>query len=292
MYDTFIKKERGFSLDQRFEVIKEELGKPYYEDKDVLLYNMDSVKALKRLKDKKLVDLTVTSPPYNIGKSYEKVKPLDEYIDWSKEWIKTVYDVTKDKGEFWLNLGYLKIDGIGKAVPISYLLWDKTPFYMIQELVWHYGAGVSARRSLSPRNEKVLWYVKDPKNYVFNLDSIRDPHVKYPNQKKNGKLKVNSKGKNPSDVWYIPKVTSGRNRSSKERTKHPAQSPIELFKRLILASSNSEDLVLDPFLGSGTTCVAAKNLGRKSVGFEVVPEYLDIAIERLNTEKIQQISLF
>ena len=137
-------------MDQRFEVIKEELGKPYYEDKDVLLYNMDSIKALKRLKDKKLVDLTVTSPPYNIGKSYEKIKPLDEYIDWSKEWIKAVYDVTKDKGEFWLNLGYLKIDGIGKAVPISYLLWDKTPFYMIQELVWHYGAGVSARRSLSP----------------------------------------------------------------------------------------------------------------------------------------------
>lgn len=148
------------------------------------------------------------------------------------------------------------------------------------------------KKSLSPRNEKVLWYVKDENKYTFNLDDIRDPNVKYPNQKKNGKIKVNPLGKNPSDVWQIPKVTSGKSRSSKERVPHPAQTPTELFKRIILASSNPGELVLDPFLGSGTTAVVASALDRYSIGFELNSKYLDIAIERIRNEKIQQIALF
>jgi len=102
------------------------------------------------------------------------------------------------------------------------LLWDRSPFYLIQEVVWNYGAGVACRHQFSPRNEKFLWYVKDPNNYLFHLDKI----VKYPNQKKNGKLKCNPLGKNPTDVWQFPKVTSGKKRSSIERTAHPAQFPV------------------------------------------------------------------
>lgn len=272
--------------------IKELLGKPYYEEDNILLYNVDSLTAVKKIENQNLVDLTVTSPPYNIGKEYENVMSIDEYIKWTEQWVNIVYKATAPKGSFWLNVGYLKFEKKGKAVPIPYLIWDKTDFYMIQELIWSYGAGVSARKSLSPRNEKVLWYVKDSNEYTFNLDSIRDPNVKYPNQKKNGKLKVNPLGKNPGDVWYIPKVTSGRNRSSVERTAHPAQTPIELFKRLILASSNPGDLVLDPFVGSGTAMVAAKRLDRIGIGFDLNNEYLDMAIERIEHEQMKQTSLF
>ena len=102
----------------------------------------------------------------------------------------------------------------------------------MQEIVWKYGAGVSAKRRLSPRNEKWLFYVKNPDDYTFNLNEIRDPNVKYPNQKKNGKFRCNPLGKNPSDVWEFPKVTTGSNRSSKERTGHPAQFPLSVVLRV------------------------------------------------------------
>ncbi|WP_427834132.1 DNA-methyltransferase [Actinobacillus pleuropneumoniae] len=276
----------------KIDIIEEILGKPYYRDDKTILYNMDALFGMKLLAKYKLIDLTVTSPPYNIGKAYEKILSVTEYVKWSEEWMRLVYENTSNSGAFWLNVGYMSVRGKGKAIPISYLIWDKNDFFMVQELVWNYGAGVASKKSLSPRNEKVLWYVKDENKYTFNLNDIRDPNVKYPNQKKNGKIRVNPLGKNPSDVWQIPKVTSGKNRSSKERVPHPAQTPTELFKRIILASSNPGELVLDPFLGSGTTAVVASSLNRYSIGFELNPEYLDIAIERIKNEKIQQIALF
>lgn len=279
-------------LNNKLDIVEHVLGKPYYRDDRVILYNMDALKGMEKLSSLKNIDLTVTSPPYNIGKEYEKTLSVEEYIVWSEKWMKLVYENTTDNGSFWLNIGYMPIKNKGKAVPISYLIWDKNDFFMIQELVWNYGAGVASKKSLSPRNEKVLWYVKNEKNYTFNLDDIRDPNVKYPNQKKNGKIRVNSLGKNPSDVWQIPKVTSGKNRSSQERVPHPAQTPSELFKRIILASSNIDDLVLDPFMGSGTTAVVAKSLQRYCLGFELNSDYLDIAIDRIKKEEIQQTALF
>lgn len=268
------------------------LGEPYYRDERVILYNMDALIGMKKLSDEKMVDLTVTSPPYNIGKEYEKILSVENYIKWSEDWMKLVYENTTENGAFWLNIGYMPIKSKGKAIPISYLIWDKNDFFMVQELVWNYGAGVASKKSLSPRNEKVLWYVKNEKEYTFNLDDIRDPNVKYPNQKKNGKIRVNPLGKNPSDVWQIPKVTSGKNRSSQERVPHPAQTPSELFKRIILASSNIDELILDPFMGSGTTAVVAKSLNRYCLGFELNSDYLDLAIERIQKEEIQQTALF
>ena len=242
----------------------------------------DVLNGLHRLDDAS-IDLTITSPPYNIGKEYESILPLDEYLAWCEQWIKEIYRVTKPGGAFWLNLGYFEVGERGRCVPISYLLWDKTPFYLMQEVVWHYSAGVSCKNLFSPRNEKWLWYVKDKDQYTFNLDSIRDPNVKYPNQKKNGKLKCNPDGKNPGDVWSIPKVTSGANRSSKERTTHPAQFPIAVIERIILGCSNPGDLVLDPFAGSGSTLVAAYLNQRGSIGFEINPDYYKLAMKRIKT---------
>ncbi|MBF8265439.1 MAG: DNA methylase N-4/N-6 domain protein [Dehalococcoidia bacterium] len=260
--------------------IKYPLGKPYFETEDCLLYAGDCLDLIKNIKEP-IIDLTITSPPYNIGKEYEKPLPLEDYLEWCKSWIKEIHRITKPQGAFWLNIGYLEIQGKAKAVPIPYLLWDKTPFFLIQEVVWNYGAGVASKYFFSPRNEKLLWYVKDRENYIFNLDDVRDKNVKYPNQKKNGILKCNPLGKNPSDVWQIPKVTSGKNRSSKERTSHPAQFPIALIDRIVKVGSNEGDIVMDPFFGSGTSAIVAIANKRKFIGFEIEPKYCDIAVQRI-----------
>ena len=95
---------------------------------------------------------------------------LDEYFNWCEQWIAEVYRVTIERGAFWLNLGYLSIRDRAKAIGISYLLWDKVPFYLIQEVVSNYGAGVTGSKFFSPRNQKFLWYVKNQDKYTFNLD--------------------------------------------------------------------------------------------------------------------------
>ncbi|QJB45488.1 DNA-methyltransferase [Dolichospermum flos-aquae] len=280
-----------------FNDISKLLGKPYFQTSNCLIYNLDCLEAMKILPDES-INLTVTSPPYNIGKEYENLLPLDDYINWCEKWITEVYRLTLCDGAFWLNLGYLSIKNRAKAIPISYLLWDKIPFYLIQEIVWNYGAGVAGSKFFSPRNEKFLWYVKNSEAYTFNLDDIRDPNVKYPNQKKNGKIRVNPLGKNPTDVWEFPKVTSGQNRSSKERTPHPAQFPSSVIQRIIQASSNQNQIVLDPFLGSGTTAMVALNLNRLVIGFEIRQDYCDIAANRIETFlkeqscQVEQMSLF
>lgn len=263
-----------------FEEIKQALGQPYFECKYGVIYNMDCAQGLSRLNGQ-LLSSTITSPPYNIGKEYEHVLPISEYVAWISHISNRIYDLTCNNGSYLLNIGYLSIPDKGRAIPISYLLWDKTRFFLNQEIVWHYGAGVSAKKYLSPRNEKILWYVKDKDDYTFNLDAIRDPDVKYPNQKKHGKLRCNTIGKNPSDVWDIAKVTSGTNRSSVERTAHPAQFPEDLIRRLILGFTNEGDLILDPFIGSGTVGAVAVDLDRRFIGFEVNPTYCEIAKKRI-----------
>lgn len=254
--------------------------KPFFQDECFTLYNCDSLALLESLDGQGEWDLTVTSPPYNIGKEYEISTSLEEYIAWSKRWMGLVYENTSHQGSFWLNVGYTPKHETAKALPLPYLLWNLSRFYFIQEIVWNYGAGVAGRKFYSPRNEKFLWYVKDKNNYTFNLDDVRDPNVKYPNQFKNGRRKVNPLGKNPTDVWQFPKVTSGRNRSSRERTPHPAQFPKAVIDRIIKASSNPGDLIFDPFIGSGTTAVAAMELGRHCVGVEIRADYCEIAVDR------------
>jgi adenine-specific DNA-methyltransferase len=256
------------------------LGEPFCSGDGYAIYCADCLPSLKRL-PAGLFDLTITSPPYNIGKEYEQPLPLERYLAWCEQWMAEIYRTTKPTGAFWLNVGYVSLEGKAKAIPLPYLLWSRCPFYLIQEMVWNYGAGVSSRRSLSPRNEKLLWYVKNSEHYTFNLDAIRDPDVKYPNQKKNGRLRCNTIGKNPSDVWQIAKVTSGENRSSEERMPHPAQFPLDLVNRLVLGFSNVGDLVLDPFMGSGTVAVACLEYGRRVVGFEISPTYCELAAKRI-----------
>ena len=269
------------------------LGDPYYSNNGFILYHADNAVIMNKLENSDFkVNLTVTSPPYNIGKEYENNLSVENYIAWSKSWIQSVYNITKDNGSFWLNIGYLKVNGKGKAIPITYLLWDKIDFYLMQEIVWNYGAGVTAKKFFAPRNEKFLFYIKNEADYIFNLDEVRDKNVKYPNQKKNGKLRCNPLGKNPTDVWKFPKVTSGEKRSSKERTSHPAQYPLGIIDRVVKVSSNLMDVVFDPFSGSGTTGIAAHGNYRIYIGVEISKDYCDLSIRRFeNYLKEKQMSI-
>lgn len=274
--DALLKRQNAVAsqLEQRW-------GKPYYAAEGFILYKGNCQELLSSPLDAELrFALTATSPPYNIGKEYEHPMTVEEYVAWCAEWMRAIHTNTTSNGAFWLNLGYFEVPDRGLCVPIPYLLWDKSPFYLIQEIVWSYGAGVSAKYRLSPRNEKWLFYAKQADAYTFNLDAIRDPDVKYPNQKKNGKFRCNPLGKNPSDVWLFPKVTTGENRSSKERTDHPAQFPLGVVERIIRVSSNPTDLVLDPFAGSCSTGIAAAALGRIFVGIELREDYCAMAAKR------------
>jgi adenine-specific DNA-methyltransferase len=277
-------------INKKFEHIlgklTKEVGKPYYSSEGFILYNNDNFEILEKIYKTELrFDLTVTSPPYNLGKEYEVNMDVDDYISWTQKWVNFIYKITNEKGSFWLNLGHLKVPQKGSCVPIPYLIWDKIDFYLIQELVWNYGSGVQTKKRLSPRNEKWLFYVKNNDDYVFNLDLIRDKNVKYPNQKKNGKLRCNPLGKNPSDVWILPKVTTGTNRSSKERVEHPAQFPLSIINRLIKVSSNLGDLILDPFSGSGTTGISSVGLNRIYIGIEIDEKYCSESVRRFEKFK-------
>lgn len=276
---------------KRFEELLSTLGAPSARGSRYAIYNGNCSELLRRLPENS-IDLTFTSPPYNIGKEYESILPIEQYIDWCAEWIDGIYRATCSNGAFLLNVGYVSLEGRAKSIPIPYLLWNRIPFMLQQEIVWNYGAGVSARKFLSPRNEKLLWYVKDAENYCFNLDDIRDPDVAYPNQKKKGKLRCNTIGKNPSDVWQIAKVTSGEGRASKERTPHPAQFPLDLCERAIKGFSPIDGIVIDPFLGSGSTIDACMRWGRYSIGFEIREDYCHIAAQRIADMQQQAASLF
>lgn len=257
------------------------LPRPSYLDESTALIHAETTSVLPLIAETS-IPLVLTSPPYNIGMEYEKPLSTDVYVDWCAGWIQELARIVPKDGSVWLNLGYTMVSGRGTAVPISYLLWDRLePLHLVQEVVWFFRAGVSCRKRLSPRNEKLLWLVRDPNAYTFDLDAIRLADTRYPNQKKNGKLRCNPLGRNPSDVWEIPRVTGGFGRSSTERTRHPAQMPLALAERIITACSKPGDLILDPFAGSGTTLVAAKKLGRAAVGIEQCASYIEVAEERL-----------
>ena len=147
----------------RLESVERALGSPALKTNGVLIHEGDCVRLMESL-GPAVFDLTVTSPPYNIGKEYERPMEVERYVEWCATWIRSIYLATREKGAFWLNLGYLRLPWRADAIPIPYLIWEKVPFHLVQEIVWNYGAGVACRRSFSPRNEKFLWYVKDPED--------------------------------------------------------------------------------------------------------------------------------
>lgn len=240
----------------------------------------DCLELMKQIPDGS-VDLTITSPPYNIGKEYERRVALSAYVEWQKQVIKEVNRVTKEGGSICWQVGNYVNNGI--VYPIDCLLFNvfiEQGLLPRNRIVWTFGHGLHCKNRFSGRHETILWFTKG-KNKTFNLDPVRIPQ-KYPSKKhfkgvKKGLISGNPLGKNPEDVWNITNVKNNH----PEKTAHPCQFPEELANRLVLSLSNEQDTLLDPFLGSGTTGVAAKKLNRNFIGIELDEKYFNIAKERI-----------
>ena len=251
----------------------------YSNDNDVTLHHGDTLELLKQIPDEKAM-LIITSPPYNIGKEYEKISPIDQYLKQQEEVIKQCVRVLNDKGSICWEVGNHMNWEVYPLDILLYPIFKKYGLKLRNRIIWTFGHGLHASKRFSGRHEAILWFTKSDE-YYFNLDPVRVPQ-KYPQKKhykgaKKGQLSGNPLGKNPSDVWEIPNVKSNH----PEKTEHPCQFPIELVERLILSMTKEGDLVIDPFMGVGSTAVASVKNKRRSAGADTMKKYLDIAKERL-----------
>jgi len=228
------------------------------------------------------VKLIVTSPPYNIGKKYEKRVALEKYIEEQSDTIAECVRVLSDTGSICWQVGnHITTDG--EVVPLDIILYPIFKAHGLKlrnRIIWHFEHGLHCSKRLSGRHEAILWFTKGD-DYTFNLDPIRVPS-KYPNKKhfkgdKIRQLSCNPLGKNPSDVWAIPNVKANH----VEKTEHPCQFPVELVERLVLSMTNENDIVFDPYMGVGSTVVAAVKNDRIGYGCDIEERYVEIAWERL-----------
>lgn len=255
----------------------------------------DTCENISLLVEKKSIDLIVSSPPYGIGKNYEKWTTEDDYRKWAECIVKSLCVSLKEGGAICWQVGnWTSKDGTIIPLDCIYIeLFKKYGMHVKNRIIWKYNSGLHNTNRLSGRYEMVLWMVKDPKSYCFNLDTIRIPSD-YPGKTAykgsgKGELSGNYLGKNPTDVWEImmqeweegiwdlPNVKNGH----PEKESHPCQYPIELAERCILAFSNKGDVVLDPFVGSGSTMIAAQTHGRKGIGIDSCKEYVALTQKRL-----------
>ena len=225
--------------------------------------------------------LIVTSPPYNLGKEYEGKAPLETYLKAQERVIAECVRLLRPDGSICWQVGNYVKDG--EIVPLDAVLYPVFRSHGLKlrnRIVWHFGHGLHSSRRLSGRYETINWWTKND-GYTWNLDPIRVPskypgkrHFKGPNI---GKLSGNPKGKNPSDVWEFPNVKNNH----PEKTIHPCQFPVELVERLVLSMTNEGDAVFDPFMGVGSAIVAALMHNRRAYGCDIVPEYVEIARQRV-----------
>lgn len=248
---------------------------------DNVIYGFDVEAMLDALPEEPIFDLVITSPPYDIGKEYEKKMPLSEYYEWQRRIIRKIYARLKDTGSICWEVGNYVNNG--EIVPLDIELapiFKELGMHLRNRIVWHFGHGLHSKKRFSGRYEVIMWYTKSD-DYVFNLDAVRVPS-KYPGKKhykgpKKGELSGNPLGKNPEDVWEIPNIKGNHI----EKTIHPCQFPVGLIERLVLALSNEGGIVLDPFSGVASTGVAALANRRHYWGCEVMPEYVEISKQRL-----------
>jgi adenine-specific DNA-methyltransferase len=259
---------------------KVNLAPTYRESADFVLFEGDCLELLASIPDNS-VKLIVTSPPYNLGKEYEDRLTLATYVEQQKRVIGECVRTLHPNGSICWQVGNYVDDG--EIIPLDiklYPIFEELGLHLRNRIVWHFGHGLHASRRFSGRYEVILWFTKTD-HYTFNLDAVRVPQ-KYPEKKhfkgpKRGELSGNPLGKNPSDIWEIPNVKSNH----VEKTEHPCQFPVELIERLVLSMTDPSDWVLDPFMGTGTTAIAALMHGRKAIGAEILPKYIEITKERI-----------
>ena len=254
----------------------------------------DAIKSLKKYKDG-YFNLIVTSPPYNIGKEYETKTSIESYLEDQEKIIKELIRVLSDSGSICWQVGNYKDKREVYPLDIYYYeIFKRLGLKLRNRIIWHFRHGLHSKNQFSGRYETILWFSKTD-DYTFHLDPVRIAS-KYPGKRhykgdKKGQPSGNPKGKNPSDVWEvlrndwdslvwdIPNVKSNH----VEKTSHPCQFPIELVERCVLALTNENDWVLDPFSGAGSTVLGSVMNQRNSVGIERDINYVKIANERIKT---------
>lgn len=276
--------------------VKEPLFEYVNPDTNFEVKNGDSLNILKGIEDGKF-DLIITSPPYNVGKSYETKTSIEKYLETQEEIINELVRTLSNEGNLCWQVGNY-IDK-GEVFPLDifyYQIFKKHGLKLRNRIIWHFGHGLHASNRFSGRYETILWFSKSDE-YIFNLDTVRVPakypgkrHFKGPNK---GKPSGNPLGKNPSDIWEIvvrdwetsmwniPNVKSNH----PEKTEHPCQFPIELVERCVLALTNENSWILDPFAGVGSTVIAAIKNKRHALGIEKEKEYCKIANNRIEDFK-------
>jgi adenine-specific DNA-methyltransferase len=241
----------------------------------------DNLEFMRTLADGSM-KLIVTSPPYNIGKRYERRTSLESYV---KQQARVIADCTRllhPQGSICWQVG--NHVQAGEVFPLDIVLYHVFKDHGLKlrnRIVWHFEHGLHCSKRLSGRHETILWFTKSA-DYTFNLDPIRVP-AKYPNKKhfkgpKVGQLSGNPLGKNPGDVWVIPNVKANHC----EKTIHPCQFPVELVERLVLSLTDEGDAVFDPYMGVGSAVVAALLHARLGYGCDIDAEYVNVAWERVH----------
>jgi adenine-specific DNA-methyltransferase len=246
----------------------------------VVVHAGDCLDLLRELPSESM-QLVVTSPPYNIGKEYEKKLDIDLYLRQQERVIKECVRALSPAGSICWQVGnYVDRGAIIPLDTVLYPIFAGLGLKMRNRIVWHFEHGLHCARRFSGRYETIVWFTKSD-DYHFNLDAVRVPQ-KYPGKKyfkgpRAGQYSCNPLGKNPGDVWIIPNVKSNHI----EKTDHPCQFPVELIERLVLSMTRENDWVLDPFLGTGTSIIAAIRHHRRGAGAETQPAYVALAHRRI-----------
>lgn len=260
--------------------IKTPHGDKWSEAGRVILACEDNLDFLASLHDSEVM-LIVTSPPYNLGKDYESRMALTDYLKAQERVIRECVRVLHPQGSICWQVGNYVNDG--EVIPLDSLLFPSfrdQGLRLRNRIIWHFGHGLHASRRLSGRYETINWWTKSD-GYKWDLDPIRVP-AKYPNKRyykgpKIGQLSGNPNGKNPSDVWEFPNVKNNH----PEKTEHPCQFPVELVERLVLSMTEEDDVVLDPYMGVGSSVIAALKNDRIAYGCDFVPQYVKVAWQRI-----------
>lgn len=238
-------------------------------DKELTIICGDAIEQMTKLPDRS-VRLIVTDPPYNLNKDYGNNKDkleFEDYLDFSRKWLTEAKRVLTDDGTIYVFMGMRYISYIYS------ILEQELGMTFNSWITWYYTQGIGKTKGFSPRHDDILMFTKHPKKFIFCLDEIRVPQKFY-------RSVNNMRGANPGNVWEF----SHMHYCNKNRRKHPTQKPEGLYERMILASSMSGDIVLDPFLGSGTALRVCQQTGRKGIGIEINPEYIQMTKERLADE--------
>ncbi len=240
------------------------------------IYNEDCFEGIKKIEDNS-IDLILTDPPYCLGKDYgndSDTKDSKEYLEWTYQWIDLVIPKLKESGSMYIFLSWQYSPEI-----FSYI---KKKMIMLNEIIWDRrvpSMGGSTRRFTSVHDN--LGFFAKNKNYYFNIDEVRIPYDEITKKARSRSIFIGAKwleiGYNPKDIWSHSRL----HKQDPERENHPTQKPLAIIDRIVKSSCPKNGIVLDPFMGSGTTAISAIRNNRKYVGFEVNKDYYNIIKKRI-----------